>query len=89
MIHSIKEDDSVALWPYQERIMVDGTGNVWHQYPLQLGWPVTIHKTQRMTQNAISIQRSGIFKPGTGYVALSRVTSLNGLYFQDLNTNLI
>lgn len=50
------------------------------QFPLALGWAITIHKSQGMTlENAIVDIRGNAFAEGQTYVALSRVTSLDGL----------
>src|SRR5690606_36637962 len=51
------------------------------QFPLRLAWAVTIHKSQGKTYDRAIIdlgQRS--FAPGQTYVALSRLTELDGLY---------
>lgn len=51
------------------------------QFPLRLAWAVTIHKSQGKTYDRAIIdlgQRS--FAPGQTYVALSRITALDGLY---------
>ena len=51
------------------------------QFPLRLAWAVTIHKSQGKTYDQAIIdlgQRS--FAPGQTYVALSRISALDGLY---------
>ena len=51
------------------------------QFPLRLAWAVTIHKSQGKTYDRAVIDLgSGAFAPGQTYVALSRLTSIDGLY---------
>jgi len=51
------------------------------QFPLRLAWAFTIHKSQGKTYNSVIVNmEGGAFAHGQTYVALSRCTSLNGLY---------
>lgn len=52
------------------------------QIPLRCAWGITIHKSQGMTLDAAVMDLRRTFAPGMGYVALSRVESLDGLYLE-------
>jgi ATP-dependent DNA helicase PIF1 len=69
-------------WKYEDNGVVRAT---LLQVPLRLAWAITIHKSQGMTLDAAEIDLGDAFEPGMGYVALSRVRSLNGLKLMNLN----
>jgi ATP-dependent exoDNAse (exonuclease V) alpha subunit len=55
------------------------------QFPLKLAWALTIHKSQGATFDYVNLDLRDTFVENMGYVALSRITSLDGLYLEGYN----
>lgn len=89
----VRTDDGreVVVWPYTWKLYTyraDGTSLIKKevgeisQIPLRPAWAITIHKAQGKTfDRAVIAPKS--FAPGQLYVALSRVTSPEGLFLTE------
>ena len=52
------------------------------QFPLILGYALTIHKVQELTLPKVTLFLGNLFAPGLLYVALSRVRNLDDLFIR-------
>ncbi|XP_062573991.1 uncharacterized protein LOC134235839 [Saccostrea cucullata] len=77
-----KEGNMVLIERVQEEIKEKSASVVRHQFPLRLSWACTAHKVQGMTTDRIVVNLDRTFSPGQAYVALSRVTSEDGLFIE-------
>ncbi len=73
----------VCIVPHTEQFAFQSANITRHQYPLRLAWACTVHKTQGMTLQQCVVCFKGTFLAGMQYVAISRVTSIAGLYITD------
>lgn len=62
----------------KDRIVEEEVGS-FKQYPIRLAWAITIHKSQGLTFEKAMIDAGSSFSPGQVYVALSRMTGLEGI----------
>jgi hypothetical protein len=62
----------------KDRIVEEELGS-FKQYPIRLAWAITIHKSQGLTFEKAIIDAGQSFSPGQVYVALSRMTGLEGM----------
>ncbi|MDE7393399.1 MAG: AAA family ATPase, partial [Muribaculaceae bacterium] len=82
-IHRIEQ----AIWENIEYKFNEETKEItetvigtYRQFPVNLAWALTIHKSQGLTFNRVNIDvGQGAFTGGQTYVALSRCTSLEGI----------
>lgn len=66
----------------EEKKVKENVLGTFTQYPLRAAWALTIHKSQGLTFNNVTIDMTGgAFTAGQTYVALSRCRSLEGLSF--------
>ena len=81
----IKKDSFYFQYRYIEdektgKVIKNGVKRV--QFPLQLAYAITIHKSQGMTFDELVVDLENIFNNGMSYVALSRNRTLENLYIR-------
>ncbi len=80
------EGKEIRVEPHSWKLEEDGRVRAeLTQLPLRLAWAITIHKSQGMSLDAAEIDLSRSFTPGMGYVALSRVRGMDGVFLKGVN----
>lgn len=92
-LYVLKSDSSVikleqvaqskSVWVEKEidgkKEMIESEVFTVYQYPVQLAFAITIHKSQGMSITDLIVETNEIFAPSQFYVALSRATSVSRL----------
>ena len=67
-------------YDYQSKKIEKEVVGTFRQFPIALGWAITIHKSQGMTMEKLTLDLgTGAFCEGQTYVALSRAKTIEGI----------
>ncbi|MBD5230057.1 MAG: AAA family ATPase [Bacteroidales bacterium] len=72
------ENNRYTLDPDSKEIKEEIAGS-FTQYPLRTAWAITVHKSQGLTFDKVTLDINSSFAHGQTYVALSRCRSLEGI----------
>lgn len=72
------ENNRYTLDPASKEIKEEIAGS-FTQYPLRTAWAITVHKSQGLTFDKVTLDINSSFAHGQTYVALSRCRSLEGI----------
>ena len=76
-------EEIVYEYDHKTQKVESHTTSSFTQFPIRLAWAMTIHKSQGQTYESVALDlTTATFAPGQLYVALSRCTSLEGLYLK-------
>ena len=80
-VHKEKWENTEKYWDDKDQTFKELVIGTFVQFPLTLGWAITIHKSQGQTYKAVKIDVGrGLFAEGQLYTALSRCVDYNNLY---------
>jgi ATP-dependent DNA helicase PIF1 len=76
----LKEEKLVPIIPVSRQFDQAGKSCTRRQFPLNLAYAMTTHKTQGLTLDKVVVNPSAEFSAGLAYVAFSRVRTLEGMF---------
>lgn len=82
-VEKLVTPDSLDIEENDEKVMS------YKQLPLKIAYCMTTHKSQGSSLDLVRVDFKRVFECGQLYVALSRVTSLEGLYLRNVDFNKI
>lgn len=81
--------EETIIEPYRWEREVHGESASYTQIPVCLAYALTIHKSQGMSIDKVTIDFNGIFAPGQAYVGMSRAKSIEGLSIMNWDSSKI